>query len=39
MERKKRDVREIVAKYLACQSVKAENQKPGGTLQPLPIPK
>ena len=34
----KRDIAEYVAKCLVCQQVKAEHQRPGGLLQPLPIP-
>ena len=34
----KRDVAEFVLRCLVCQQVKAEHQKPSGTLQPLPIP-
>ncbi|PKU70915.1 hypothetical protein MA16_Dca021034 [Dendrobium catenatum] len=34
----KRSVADTVAKYISCQMVKAEHQKPGGYLQPLPIP-
>ena len=34
----KRDVAQFVSKCMVCQQVKAEHQKPGGTLQPLPIP-
>jgi len=34
----KRDVVEYAARCLTCQRVKAEHQKPGGLLQPLPIP-
>ena len=33
----KRDVAEFVARCLVCQQVKAEHQRPPGTLQPLPI--
>ena len=35
----KRDIAEFVSRCLVCQQVKAEHQKPPGTLQPLPIPK
>ncbi|PKA56240.1 hypothetical protein AXF42_Ash011169 [Apostasia shenzhenica] len=35
----KRDVAQFVAKCLVCQQIKAEHQRPGGLLQPLPIPK
>ena len=35
----KRDVAEFVSRCLVCQQLKAEHQKPSGTLQPLPIPK
>ena len=34
----KKDVAEFVSRCLVCQQVKAEHQKPLGTLQPLPIP-
>ena len=34
----KSDVAKFVAKCLTCHQVKAEPQKPAGTLQPLPIP-
>ena len=34
----KRDIAEYVTRCLTCQRVKAEHQKPGGLLQPLPIP-
>ena len=34
----KRDVAQFVSKCMVCQQVKAEHKKPGGTLQPLPIP-
>ena len=34
----KRDVVEHVARYLTCQQVKAEHQRPRGLLQPLNIP-
>ncbi|WRX23577.1 Reverse transcriptase domain - like 10 [Theobroma cacao] len=34
----KRDVAEFVAKCLVCQQVKAEHQRPAGTLQSLPVP-
>ena len=33
----KRDVALFVSKYLTCQQVKAEHQRPAGLLQPLPI--
>ena len=33
----KRAVAEFVARCLTCQQVKAEHQRPAGTLQPLPI--
>ena len=36
--RMKHDVAQFVSKCMVCQQVKAEHQKPGGTLQPLPIP-
>ncbi|OMO87331.1 Integrase, catalytic core [Corchorus capsularis] len=34
----KKDISEFVSRCLVCQQVKAEHQKPTGTLQPLPIP-
>ena len=34
----KKDVAEFVYKYLICQQVKAEHQRPAGLLQSLPIP-
>jgi len=34
----KKDIAEYVARCLTCQQVKAEHQKSGGLLQPLPIP-
>jgi len=34
----KRDIAEYVTRCLTCQQVKAEHQRPGGLLQPLPIP-
>ncbi|PON77485.1 Ribonuclease H-like domain containing protein [Parasponia andersonii] len=34
----KEDVATFVAKYLTCQQIKAEHQRPAGLLQPLPIP-
>ena len=34
----KRDVAKYVSTCLTCQRVKAEHQRPGGVLQPLPIP-
>jgi len=34
----KRDIADYVARCLTCQRVKTEHQKPGGLLQPLPIP-
>ena len=34
----KKDVANFVSKFLTCQQVKAEHQKPFGKLQPLPIP-
>ena len=35
----KKDIADYVSKYLTCQQVKAEHQKPSRKLQPLPIPK
>jgi len=34
----KRDVANVLSLCLTCQHMKAEHQKPGGLLQPLPIP-
>ena len=34
----KSDIAKFVSRCLVCQQVKAEHQKPSGTLQPLPIP-
>ena len=34
----KRDSAEFVSRYLTCQQIKAKHQRPGGLLQPLPIP-
>jgi len=34
----KRDIADLVARCLTSQMVKTEHQKPGGLLQPLPIP-
>ena len=34
----KREIAEYVARCLTCQRIKTEHQKPGGLLQPLPIP-
>jgi len=34
----KKDIAEFVARRLTRQKVKTEHQKPGGLLQPLPIP-
>ena len=34
----KREIAQFVSRCLVCQQVKAEHQKPVGTLQPLPIP-
>uniref|UniRef100_A0A2N9G885 RNA-directed DNA polymerase n=1 Tax=Fagus sylvatica TaxID=28930 RepID=A0A2N9G885_FAGSY len=34
----KNDIAKYVAECLTCQQVKAEHQRPGGLLQPLPIP-
>jgi len=36
--RRKKDIADYVARCLTCQQVKIEHQKPGGLLQPLPIP-
>ena len=33
----KKDVAQFIARCLTCQQVKAEHQRPGGMLQPLPI--
>ncbi|CAL8155924.1 unnamed protein product [Prunus armeniaca] len=33
----KRDIEKFVARCLTCQQVKAEHQKPSGSLQPLPV--
>lgn len=35
---KKQDVAEFIARCLVCQKVKIEHRKPGGELQPLPVP-
>src|SRR5262249_52174447 len=35
----KREIADFVAKCEVCQQVKAEHQRPGGLLKPLPIPK
>ena len=35
----KKDVADFVAQCLVCQKAKIEHQRPGGTLQPLDIPK
>jgi hypothetical protein len=35
----KREIAAYVSKCLVCQQVKAEQHKPSGLLQPLPIPK
>ncbi|XP_073019187.1 uncharacterized protein [Primulina eburnea] len=35
----KKDVAVFVSKFLTCQQVKAEHERPGGLLQPLEIPK
>jgi len=34
----KKDIADYVARCLVCQQIKTEHQKPGGLLQPLPIP-
>ena len=34
----KKDIAEFVSRYLTCQQIKAKHQRPGGLLQPLPIP-
>ena len=34
----KRDIAEYVSRCLICQQVKVEHRKPGGLLQPLPVP-
>lgn len=34
----KREVAQFVAQCLTCQRIKVEHQRPGGLLQPLPIP-
>ena len=34
----KGDVAEFVARCLTCQKVKIEHRRPGGELQPLPVP-
>ena len=34
----KRDITDFVASCLTCEKVKIERQRPGGLLQPLPIP-
>ena len=34
----KRDVADFVSRCLICQQVKAEHKRPGGLLQPLPVP-
>ena len=34
----KRDIADFVSRCEICQQVKAEHQRPGGLLQPLPIP-
>jgi len=34
----RKDMPDYVARCLTCQRVKREHQKPGGLLQPLPIP-
>ena len=35
----KRDIASYIRRYEVCQQVKAEYRRPGGLLQPLPIPK
>ena len=34
----KKEIADFVSRYLTCQQVKAEHQKPTGKIQPLPIP-
>jgi len=34
----KREIADYIARCLTCQRIKTEHQKPGGLLQPLPIP-
>ena len=34
----KREIAEFITRCAVCQQIKAEHQKPGGLLQPLPIP-
>ena len=34
----RRDIAEYISRCFTCQQVKAEHQKPAGTLQPLPVP-
>ncbi|GAB2278011.1 hypothetical protein Dimus_039264 [Dionaea muscipula] len=36
--RMKREITDYVSRCLVCQQVKVEHQRPGGLLQPLPIP-
>ena len=37
-ENMKRDVAEYVSKCLTCQQIRVEHMRPGGELQPLPVP-
>ena len=34
----KREIAEFVSRYLVCQQIKAEHQRPAGCSHPLPIP-